>query len=113
MSRPNVSDWQYLGVDTFTRFLEGNGGRTARKGHLFVRTQLHTARIVVRMIGYATETPIKTCNMSLALYTYNNIHVLISNVHNPFPTAKDGEVIKKIIQHLCHHGDTIFHTNSS
>ena len=50
------------------------------------------------MIGYATETPIKTCNMSLAgkppyndydnaymlkyIHTYNNIRALISNVHN-------------------------------
>ena len=51
------------------------------------------------MISFATETPIKTCNMSLAweppynimnntylkqnMYTYNNIRALMSNVHSP------------------------------
>ena len=36
MSRPNVADWQYLGVDkiTFTRRLEWNSGRKARQGHI-------------------------------------------------------------------------------
>ena len=33
MSRPNVADWQYLGVDKITRRLEWNSGRKARKGH--------------------------------------------------------------------------------
>ena len=34
MSRPNVADWQYLGVDKFTLGLEWNCGRKARKGHI-------------------------------------------------------------------------------
>ena len=34
MSRPNVADWQYLGVDKITRRLEWNSGRKARKGHI-------------------------------------------------------------------------------
>ena len=34
VSRPNVADWQYLGVDKITRILEWNSGRKARKGHI-------------------------------------------------------------------------------
>ena len=34
MSRPNVADWQYLGVGKFTLGLEWNCGRKARKGHI-------------------------------------------------------------------------------
>ena len=34
MSRPNLADWQYLGVDKITRRLEWNSGRKARKGHI-------------------------------------------------------------------------------
>ena len=34
MSRPNVADWQYLGVDKITRRLEWNSDRKARKGHI-------------------------------------------------------------------------------
>ena len=34
MSRPNVADWQYLGVDKITRRLGWNSGRKARKGHI-------------------------------------------------------------------------------
>ena len=34
MSRPNVADWQYLGVDKITRRLEWNSGRKPRKGHI-------------------------------------------------------------------------------
>ena len=34
VSRPNVADWQYLGVDKFTRWLEWNYERAARKGHI-------------------------------------------------------------------------------
>ena len=34
VSRPNVADWQYLGVDKITRRLEWNSGRKARKGHI-------------------------------------------------------------------------------
>ena len=34
MSRPNVADWQYLGVDKFTLGLEWNCGCKARKGHI-------------------------------------------------------------------------------
>ena len=34
MSRPNVADWQYLGVDKITRRLEWNSGHKARKGHI-------------------------------------------------------------------------------
>ena len=34
MSRPNVADWQYLGVDKFMLGLEWNCGRKARKGHI-------------------------------------------------------------------------------
>ena len=33
-SRPNVADWQYIGVDKITRRLEWNSGRKARKGHI-------------------------------------------------------------------------------
>ena len=32
MSRPNVANWQYLGVDKFTRWLEWNCGSKARNG---------------------------------------------------------------------------------
>ena len=38
MSRPNVADWQYLGVDEFTQWLEWNSGRKARKGHICENT---------------------------------------------------------------------------
>ena len=34
MRRPNVADWQYLGVDKITRRLDWNSGRKARKGHI-------------------------------------------------------------------------------
>ena len=34
MSRPNIADWQNLGVDKITRRLEWNSGRKARKGHI-------------------------------------------------------------------------------
>ena len=34
MSRPNVADWQYLGVGKCTLGLEWNCGREARKGHI-------------------------------------------------------------------------------
>ena len=34
VSRLNVADWQYLGVDKITRILEWNSGRKARKGHI-------------------------------------------------------------------------------
>ena len=34
VSRPNVADWQYLGVDKITRRLEWNCARRARKGHI-------------------------------------------------------------------------------
>ena len=34
MSRPNVADWQYLGVEKITRRLEWNSGSKARKGHI-------------------------------------------------------------------------------
>ena len=34
VSRPNVADWQYLGVDKFTLGLAWNCGRKARKGHI-------------------------------------------------------------------------------
>ena len=34
MSRPNVADWQYLGVGKFTIGLEWNCGRKGRKGHI-------------------------------------------------------------------------------
>ena len=34
MSRPNVADWQYLGVDKFTLGLEWNCDCKARKGHI-------------------------------------------------------------------------------
>ena len=34
MSRPNVADLQYLGVDKITRRLEWNSGCKARKGHI-------------------------------------------------------------------------------
>ena len=34
MSRPNIADWQYLGVGKFTLGLEWNCGCKARKGHI-------------------------------------------------------------------------------
>ena len=34
MSRPNVADWQYPGVDIFTLGLEWTCGRESRKGHI-------------------------------------------------------------------------------
>ena len=34
VSRPNVADWQYLGVGKFTLGLEWNCRRKARKGHI-------------------------------------------------------------------------------
>ena len=38
MCRPNVADWQYIGVDNFTRWLEWNCARKARKGHFYEDT---------------------------------------------------------------------------
>ena len=49
-SGPNVADWQYLGVDTFTRLLEWNYERTGRFSSNLEdgSAHLHTTRIVVR-----------------------------------------------------------------
>ena len=46
MSRPNVADWQYLGVDKFTLGLEWNCGRMARKGHICEDTFAYGSYIV-------------------------------------------------------------------
>ena len=50
-SSPNVVDWQYLGVDKFTRWLEWNYERTGRFSSNLEdgSAHLHTSRIVVRM----------------------------------------------------------------
>ena len=58
MSRPNVADWQYLGVDTITRRLEWNSGRKARKGHI--------------------------CEDSLAYASYSSKDILVIKSYNNF-----------------------------
>ena len=53
MSGPNVADWQYLGVDKFTRCLEWNYERAVRfssnREDGSVKTHLHTSPIVVKI----------------------------------------------------------------
>ena len=47
------ADWQYIGVDKFTRLLEWNCGRTARKGHIcedtFAYASYSIKDVVVKM----------------------------------------------------------------
>ena len=53
VSVPNVADWQYLGVDKFTRWLVWNYERAGRFSSNLEdgSVHLHTTRIVVRTSG--------------------------------------------------------------
>ena len=76
-SRPNVVDWQYLGVDKFTRWLEWNCGRTARKGHICEDTFAYgsySSKDVVAfgayVAGYTMLTPSNQLIKSNNVYVY-------------------------------------------
>ena len=84
-SGPNVADWQYLGVDKFTRWLEWNYERTGRYSSNLedgsVKTHLHTSPIVVKISQkYSTPSMIphfcylKSATIVLREYCEERIH---------------------------------------
>ena len=79
MSRPNVADWQYLGVDKITRRLEWNSGRKARKGHICEDSLAYAS--------YSVKAERKTC------YLLGDFNINLINVSNHIPTAEFLEVM--------------------